>query len=120
MLSLSMRVPATIAASLRPAAARILRGQGQRPSSSLIAASRFGTPSLRRMADTWLRTVVAETNRRSEISAVLAPLRISSSTSHSTPRQPRHVAVGHREPVLLPVTELRRKSCWPITNSSLA
>ena len=85
MLSLSMRVLVTVA-SLRRERAATPSSAGPSAAARTIwmAASLLGHAQLVQIADTWLRTVVGEMNRRSEISAV-RPVRISSSTSHSRP-----------------------------------
>ena len=79
---------------------------GRDPSSSILtAASRSGTPSFLRIVDTWLLTVVGEMNRRSEMSAVDAPVRMSSSTSHSRPVRRAGGALRYGDTPVLAIPE---------------
>ena len=81
------------------------------PGEQLDRGLSVRTPSLRRMAETWLRTVVGETKRRSEISAVDAPLRISSSTSHSRPVSRAAGPFGDGDAAVLAIAELLDEAC---------
>ena len=85
---------------------RTHRSGAASPSSSRMAASRVGTPSLRRMDETWLRTVVGETNRRSRDLGGAGPLAHELEHVPLAAGEPGRLAVGHGDPAVLAVTEL--------------
>ena len=86
---------ASAAAPVRPAS----------PSSSRMAASRVGTPSLRRMDDTWLRTVVGETKSRSGDLGRAGALAHELEHVPLAPGEAGRLAVGHGHPAVLAVAE---------------
>ena len=71
-----------------------------------MASSRVGTPSLRKMAETWLRTVVGETKSRSEICVRRRALAHELQDVPLPPGEAGGLAIGHGDPALLAVAEL--------------